>query len=146
MKHLFSQQRGELSPGLIFLLLLTSLAGFGSFQPQKQHQDDTTRTNEAMQIIVAANMVVSDNNGALPTGFDRTGVKGVEYHAAHQLTAFAQASFAEGAQDDLRQDAVRLVVRARCDGDRVVSGSSRAMVVQYTLKKGSQYESRCLES
>lgn len=93
-----------------------------------RNAENVQRKNDATIVLSAAAEYASNNQGQLPAMLAGGMLQGMGYYSG--------ASVAQGAQDPVTTDELRLVTVAKCDanGAAVASSSSRQYVVQFALR------------
>lgn len=140
---------------LIEVMIVLAIAGlillvvFLAVPALQRNARNTTRREDAGNVLAAVNEYVANNNGALPTGFAGTGSNlivgtgsGVNtvpvtlgYYTANNVTLDDQSGY--GTTNNTTTDTMVIVTGASCNGNDPASGSSRALVILYQIEQSA---------
>jgi type IV pilus assembly protein PilA len=153
LSKLYKEKRQE-GFTLIEVMIVLAIAGlillvvFLAVPALQRNARNTTRREDAGNILAAVNEYVSNNNGSLPTGVSGSGQNltvgsgtgvntvpvpmGYYTYSATNITVTAQGTY--GTTNNTTVDTVAIVTAASCNGNDPAAGSSRAVVILYTVE------------
>jgi len=139
---------------LIEVMIVLAIAGlillvvFLAVPALQRNARNTTRREDTGNILAAVNEYVANNNGSLPSGVSGSGssltvgtgatvntvpvTMGYYTYSATNITVTAQATY--GTTNNTTTDTVAIVTGAICNGNDPASGSSRSVVILYTVE------------
>ncbi len=148
------RKRREQGFTLIEVMIVLAIAGlillvvFLAVPALQRNARNTTRREDAGNILAAVNEYVSVNNGSLPTGVSGSGgtltvgsgsgvntvpvTMGYYTYSATNITVSGQGTY--GTTNNTTTDTIAIVTGATCNGNDPAVGSARAVVILFTVE------------
>lgn len=103
-----------------------------------QSAENVQRKNDAAILLSTVAEYISSNQGQAPLALKDGMLQGMGYYAS--------ASVAQGAQEPLASDELRLVTAARCEPNGATAPStSRAYAAQFMVRSGTGLTAQCVD-
>lgn len=148
------QQKKQEGFTLIEVMIVLAIAGlillvvFLAVPALQRNARNTTRREDAGNILAAVNEYVANNNGALPAGVTGSGsdltigtgsgvntvpvTMGYYTYSATNFVVSTQGTY--GTTNNTTTDTVVILTAATCNGNNPAAGSSRAVAILYTVE------------
>ena len=157
---LTKQQKGFT---IIEVLIVLAIAGlimlivFLAVPALQRNSRNTQRKNDVSAILSAVSEFTNNNNGQLPNAWNTEGpgvqkddgsvtdVKLGYYDGSSEEVVTLNAVASGGTTNAGDPEQVQIVTKAKCDGTDAVQGSSRGVVILYTVESGSGSTPQCVE-
>jgi prepilin-type N-terminal cleavage/methylation domain-containing protein len=155
LSNMYKQKRQE-GFTLIEVMIVLAIAGlillvvFLAVPALQRNARNTTRREDAGNILAAVNEYVANNNGSLPGGVTGSGSSltigssgntvpvdmGYYTYSATNITVQAQSAY--GTSNDTTTDTIVILTGSTCNGNDPAPGSSRAVAILYTVEPDAE--------
>lgn len=160
---LHKNQKSKASAGftIIEVLIVLAIAGlillivFLAVPALQRNSRNTAMKNDVSSILGGVSEYSGANNGILPTGIKSDGNGAVNYTGATgtnstsiKIQASTDVDVATGAPSatSLQPGQVRVVLKAKCNGNTAITANSRAVAAFYLVETSGDPALQCSES